>query len=130
MLHDDLFEMFDSILAYVKEHPGCEILNADDPMARRIGFTATGLMENWFTRLRHHPWIKWGLLGRLVSFLKPKKEHFDIWEISLVNVKDSLAKEGVSEEARAIVRKAFMTPLGRVAMAQSLARGRSPVVPA
>jgi hypothetical protein len=130
MLCDDLFEMFDAVRAYVKEHPGCEVLCSDNPWARRIGFTARGLEESWLTRLRNNPWVKWGLPERLISFLKPKREHFDIWEISLVDVMNSLSKESVTEEVRTIVREAFKTPRGRVAMAQALEKGLSPIAPA
>jgi hypothetical protein len=127
MLYDDLFEMFDAILAYVKEHPGCEVLCADDPLARRIGFTTKVPEETWLTRLRHRRWIKWGLFGRLIPMLKPKRELRGIWEISLPKVRESLAKESVTDDIRAILRKTFTTPTGRVTMAQALAKGRSPV---
>jgi hypothetical protein len=127
MLYDDLFEMFDAILDYVSKHPGCEVICADDPFARRIGFATRVPEETWLTRFRHRPWIKFGLLGRLVPHLKPKRELRDTWEISLVKVKDSLAKEGVTEEVRTIVRETFKTPMGRVSMAQALERGKSPV---
>lgn len=130
MDYEDLFEMFDAILAYVKEHPGCEILSADDPMARRIGFTTRALKETIQSKFWHRPWVKWGFLGRWFPSLKPKREEVEVWEIGLVKIRASINKEGVTDETRAILRKTFVNPLGRSIMAQALTRGQSPVASA
>lgn len=126
MLYDDLFEMFDVILAYVKDHPGCKIVSADDPMARRIGFTTSYLKDTWQSRLWNKSWVKWGFLGRLLPFLRPKRARVEVWEINLVKIRSSMNKEGVTDETRAALKNIFTTPMGRVTMGQALSKGLNP----
>jgi hypothetical protein len=120
MLYNDLFEMFDAILAYVSEHPGCEILSADDPFARRVGFSTRMPERPWYFRVRD-------FLGRWrpLNFLCVKYQ-CEVWEIGLSRVKDSMNKKSVTEETRVILRKVFTTRLGRDTMAEALTRGRNP----
>ena len=127
MLYDDFFVMLDDILNYVKKHPGCEVLSADDPLARRIGFTTRVPEETWLTMLRHRPWVKWGLLGRLLPFLKPKRELLGVWEIPLIKIRN--ATTDVSEERRLRLKEYLMTPMGRNKMSSALTRGVNPLGP-
>jgi hypothetical protein len=126
MEYEDLFEMFGAILDYVSSHPGCKIISADDPMSRRIGFTTSYLKNTWQYRLWDKPWVKWGLLGRLLPFLRPKRGKVEVWQISLVNVHNSMRKRGVTEETRSALREYFTTPMGRVALGQALSKGHNP----
>ena len=120
MLYDDLFEMFDAILAYVSKHPGCEILSADDPLARRIGFATKMPERPWYFKLRD-------FLGRwsLLRFLNVNYS-CEVWEIGLTKIKDSMDKESVTDETRATLKKVFTTPMGRNTMAQALSKGKNP----
>ena len=129
MLYDDFFVMIDSILDYVKKHPGCEVLNADDPMARRIGFTTRALEETWLSKLWHQPWVKWGFLGRWLPSLKPKRTQSEVWEISLVKLRGSTTNDNVPVEKRLLVKDCLMSLTGRHNLASDLTRGRNPFVP-
>ena len=117
--------MVDSIIAYVKDHPGCEILNRDDPMARRIGFTTTALEGTLTSKFWHRPWVKWGFLGRWFPSLKPKRMEVECWEISLVKLRDS-TKEWLSGDKRTTFKEAVSTPSGRAKLAQSLTNSINP----
>jgi hypothetical protein len=92
--------MFDSIRSYVRLTPGCEILIDDDPVARKVGFCTGANVP----------------LGNQVS-----------WCIGLINLKESVHKDGVTEETRKLLSESLSTIEGKTNLARTLMRDQSPV---